>query len=116
MRQTKVLLMSMALCLCPYECVFAGAGWTGQDLLKMGQASERVLAGKSQGNDIRDASLIAGYCLGVSECLPNDLSDATMGKLVGSVLVFIRKNPNRLNENAAVLVADAIDAFWPVEK
>jgi hypothetical protein len=115
-RKSQAMLIYMALFLCQYECVFAGTGWTGHDLMKMGQASARVLARKSEGNDIRDAGLIAGYCLGVSECLPNDLKGATVGQLVASVVTFLRKHPNRLNDNSAVLVADAIQESWPAQK
>ena len=86
-------------------------------MIRFCQASERIIAGCPAESDWQDSSTCRGFIAGVSASITYcPMGDVTLGQLRKVAVKFLNDYPERLNEDAALLVMEALYKAFPCKK
>jgi hypothetical protein len=92
---------------------------TGNGLLRMAEAEERIEQGRSSAGDSFHAGTWQGFVAGVAwtlhdidprVCLPEG---SNLGQLTAVVLQYLRQNPAQLHRPSQVLIREALQRPFP---
>ena len=117
MKQLAFCLLSSAL-LVPN---LANAGfYSGAQIIELGQAYDRIDAGRGSSADFQSSSLLIGYVsaiadanFGVYACAS---SSVTTGQVVAVALKYIRARPEQWNLPGNLLVGAALSDAFPCRR
>lgn len=99
----RIIVGAIAALACSMSLAATDPYWTGN-----------TLYAKLQANGV-ERGYAVGYILGVHDawnheiCTPN----ATYGQIADVVQTYLRRNPHNRDEQADILVREAIDEAWP---
>jgi len=112
-------LLTLAALLLLTHTSFAGY-FTGNDLKKWANASERIARGNASDVDYQDSAMLMGFIIGVADgtqgemmCVPTGTSGA---QLKAMVTKFLNENPATWGKDASLLVMYALVPDFPCKK
>ena len=115
MKKTMVL----AACLLSWQVAFAGF-YTGNDLKKWADASDRIDQGRTQDGDYYEAARFAGFITGVADAQEGGLVCTPYGTTVRQLKAIVTKHLNASPEfwggDASTLVTFALAPTFPCKK
>jgi hypothetical protein len=98
---------------------FAGY-YTGNDLKKWSEASDRISQGRSRDGDYQESAIFTGFVTGVADAVQGDFICVPVGtsvrQLKAMVDKFMNENPATWGKDASLLVMYALTPDFPCKK